>query len=88
MKFKLKKINSKIMMKIKIITNFKVINKNEVVDYKESVEIDAGKKVKANYNSDLEYWYDNYFISYGYQKVKEIDSNKKNVFYFNKIAFQ
>ena len=48
-------------------------------------------KLVSDYNSDMEYWYDNYFISYGYQKIKntsEGGKSRRTVFYFNKIAFR
>jgi hypothetical protein len=47
-------------------------------------------KLISDYNSDMEYWYGNYFISYGYQKIKNVVQNKgkRTVFYFNKIGFQ
>lgn len=70
-----------------------IINK-EVVD-ESTVEIETNfgsDKVKSNYKSDMEYWYDNYYIAYGYQKIKKDKGNKnkdikkkRKVFYFNKI---
>ena len=55
----------------------------------------ADDKVKANYGGDGQYWYDDYFITWGYQKIKNSDNNEKDnvknkrfVFYFNKVAFK
>jgi len=47
-------------------------------------------KVKDEMESDVDFWYDNYLISYGYQKIKNTSKKgKKNrtVFYFNKIEY-
>lgn len=76
----------------------KVISGGKVVEEKEKTKIEttySDDKVKANYNSDLDYWYDNYFIAYGYQKIKadkegkeKGEKRKRNVFYFNKISYE
>jgi len=71
-----------------------VIRGNEIISGKASYPIESSfsrDKLINDYNSGLEYWYGNYFISYGYQKIKntqETSTNKRNVFYFNKIAFR
>ncbi|MFH0866054.1 MAG: hypothetical protein V1904_07655 [Bacteroidota bacterium] len=71
----------------------KIIRGNEVVEGKQYTEIQstyANDRLISDYNSDMEYWYGSYFISYGYQKIKnnKQDKSKRMVFYFNKIAFQ
>jgi hypothetical protein len=71
----------------------KIIRGNEVVEGKEYTEIEStftNDKLISDYNSDMEFWYGSYFISYGYQKIKNNLQNKskRTVFYFNKIAFQ
>jgi hypothetical protein len=80
--------------------NTKVIQGNDVVQGKFSTPIETnyqGDKVLYSYSSDMSYWYDNYFVTFGYQRIKNTDDPKKNggnverkrtVFYFNKIAFQ
>lgn len=71
----------------------KVISENKVIDEKDVTTIETSyktDKVKDDYNSDIDFWYDSYFIAYGYQKIKNEDrknSGKRTVFYFNKIAF-
>ncbi len=71
----------------------KVVSGNTVVEGKTSIKIDTGKKddkVKDNYGSGIEYWYGNYFIAYGYQKIKQdktFGNTKRRVFYFNKFAY-
>lgn len=77
----------------------KVIRGREVLDGKSSTPIETNysdDKVRMNYNSDMAFWYDNYFITWGYQKIKntskevrkETGKRRRTVFYFNKIAFQ
>lgn len=71
----------------------KIISGNEVVEGKQYTEIEtnySNDKLISDYNSDMEYWYGSYFISYGYQKIKNNlqSKSKRTVFYFNKIAFQ
>ncbi len=57
------------------------------------VEIDNDfEKVKEQYNSDVTYWYGNYFIAFGTQKVKNLESDytkaSGTVIYFNKIELK
>jgi hypothetical protein len=78
----------------------KVIQGNEVVQGKFSTPIETnyqGDQVMFSYASDMSYWYDNFFVTYGYQRIKNADDpskkggvqeKKRTVFYFNKIAFQ
>lgn len=71
----------------------KIIRGKQVVEGKQYTKIETGianDKLIGDYNSGMEYWYDNYFISYGYQKIKNTQQNKakRTVFYFTKIAFQ
>ncbi len=71
----------------------KVIQGNDVIESKEYTKIETSynnNKVINDYDSDMEYWYGNYFISYGYQRIrnKQMDKSRRTVFYFNKIAFQ
>jgi len=60
-------------------------------DKKIDVTDKDGDKVKYSF-SNVEYWYDNYFLMYGYQKIKntERDENGKKVrevLFMNKIEF-
>lgn len=75
--------------------NSKSIDFNgSVLQSEQSEEIQTnfeGDKVKRSF-SDIHYWYDNYFIAYGVQKIKntddKIDSKRKRKVYFvNKIKF-
>ncbi len=73
---------------------YKIIRGNEVVQDKEDIEIATSyqnDKVKSDYFSDMDYWYDNYFIIYGYQKINREENNDKGtkkVFYMTKMGFQ
>lgn len=55
-----------------------------------TTEYENDQVKKANIGA-AEYWYDNYFIAWGYQKIKNdgnIDVKKKrNIFYINKMSF-
>ena len=74
----------------------KTIEGDQVIDVSEK-EIETnfgGDKVKTSYESDMDYWYDDYYIAYGYQKIKtdkkkrkatRSSKKKRTVFYFNKI---
>ncbi len=71
----------------------KIIRNNEVIEGKQETKIETNydnDKVLGDYNSDMEYWYGSYFISYGYERIKNKtkDKTKRTVFYFNKMGFQ
>ncbi len=72
----------------------KVINGTQVVgevDYTEIATSNSNDDINSDKRSEMERWYDNYFIIYGYQSIKNnYLSGKKNrtVYYVNKIAFQ
>ena len=64
----------------------------EVVDLEESKKIETGsEEEKLKYSqSTIEFWYDNYFLSYGYQVIKNKnskDKKKRKVFYLAKVGF-
>jgi hypothetical protein len=50
----------------------------------------AKDEIIDDYNNGLAYWYDNNFIAYGYQLIRNnfISINKRTVFYINKLAFR
>lgn len=70
-----------------------VIRDNKIISDRDSYSLETNypdRKSISNYNNGLEYWYDNFFIYYGYQKIKtiyDVPSKNKTVFYFNKVAF-
>ena len=47
-------------------------------------------KVKAVGGADIAYWYDNYFIAYGFQRIKKKGKlfSGRTVFYLNKINYK
>jgi len=71
-----------------------VVSGKTVIEPKSAADIGTGRhddKVNRNYNSGIEYWYDNYFIAYGYQRIKTKTpgtNSKRKVFYFSKMAYE
>ncbi len=65
----------------------------KILHDKESDEIETGyddKEIRYTI-SNLDYWYDNYFVAYGTQKIKEKENGKKTkkfIFYISKVLFQ
>lgn len=63
-----------------------------ILEDESSEEIDTGMdsdKVKRSY-SNMSYWYGNYFLAYGSQKIKnktESDKKKRTVYFINKIQY-
>ncbi|HSG68417.1 MAG TPA: hypothetical protein VK994_06910, partial [Bacteroidales bacterium] len=49
-----------------------------------------GDKVMEDLGSRMIHWYDNYFLCYGYQKIRNnrLSESKRTIFYFNKLAFK
>ncbi len=72
----------------------KVIRGNEVVEAKGNVPISTeyqGDKVRKSYTEEIEYWYGNHFLAWGYQKIRNGSDqqvkSRRNVFYFTKVSF-
>ncbi len=75
----------------------KVIAEGQVIDGKQSTAIETNYPndvVKSSWGSDMEFWYDNFFLTWGFQRInnktdrKDSGKTKRTVFYFNKIEFQ
>jgi hypothetical protein len=72
----------------------KIIDGAEVVEGVEHFPLETNyvnDKIIADTKSNLEYWYDNYFIAYGFQTIRNnslINKNKRVVFYVNKVAYE
>ena len=72
----------------------KIINGPEVVEGVESFNIETlygNDKIMSDTKSEMMHWYDNYFIAYGFQTIRNNslpDKNKRTVFYINKVAFE
>ncbi len=72
----------------------KIINGSATIEGVEYYPIEpmfVNDKVMADSKSSMEYWYDNYFLAYGFQTIKnnsKSDTDKRVVFYLNKVSFQ
>jgi hypothetical protein len=74
----------------KVLSNGKITSRSQT-----SMNINTGKetdKVTNTYDGgDIEYWYDNYFLAYGYQRIKtkgKLIGGRRTVFYFQKIGYK
>jgi hypothetical protein len=70
-----------------IYRNGQVAGDFEYIDLKTKYPKD---KILKDASSNMSPWYDNYFLCYGYQEIKNNalrNSEKRTVFYINKIAF-
>lgn len=74
--------------------NAKIINGPDVVEGVESFPIETtyvNDQIISDTKSNMEHWYGNYFVAYGFQTIRNnslIDNNKRLVFYINKVGFQ
>jgi hypothetical protein len=67
----------------------------EVIADEQSEEIEtniSGDKTKYSF-SNIDYWYDNYYIAYGFQTIKNKEAEdkslrKRKVFFLSKIAYE
>jgi hypothetical protein len=76
---------------------YKVVKGGNVIVDKSStaasseVTSKADKKKVVDYSTEVVPWYDNVFVSYGTQKIKEKEKDKKSkkeVFYFSKLVME
>lgn len=72
-----------------------VLTRNSLRVKKESIEITPSKeyeKLKGTYQQNIEHWYGDYFLAFGYQRVvdkdKKLGRRKETIFYFNKITYR
>lgn len=67
------------------------IEGNEVTEIVDEVLSDEGEEIRRSYDQDMDYWYDNYYIAYGSQKLKEEGSGlfggKRKTFFLSKIEY-
>ncbi|MFO7868878.1 MAG: hypothetical protein R6U95_06240 [Bacteroidales bacterium] len=55
----------------------------------DSSTINPNKKVTHKIKSNSAYWYDNYFVPYGYQKIKHTNTkDKRKVYFLKKVQFE
>ncbi|MEN7549368.1 hypothetical protein AAG747_15700 [Rapidithrix thailandica] len=72
----------------------KFIKGNDLVEEVSESEMATGHKadkIKRSFEDRLDYWFGNYFVAWGIQRIKNKEEGelkgKRNVFYFNKISF-
>ena len=71
----------------------KIIRENNIQEKLDFTTIDRlypDDKILSETKGMLSHWYGNYFLSYGYQEIKNIaleTNNKRLVFYFSKLRF-
>ena len=69
--------------------NAKVFDQSKVATSLRPIAIttdEDGDKVRQTSTDEVVFWYDGYYLAYGYQKIAGNDG-RRNVFYLNKIAF-
>lgn len=72
----------------------KIIQKNNMVEKLDFSTIDMlnpDDKIISETKGVMSHWYGNYFLTYGYQDIKNIalaTNNKRLVFYFSKLRFE
>jgi hypothetical protein len=68
----------------------KIVRGTEVVEGIKTIDIDTqkeGDKVRDTATDDIEYWHQNYYLAWGYQRIANRSEGSRRVFYLNKIAF-
>ncbi len=73
----------------KILTDGGVGSTN--ISFTDIAPLSSRDKINNDSNSNMTAWYNNYFLVYGYQNIRnnyQSDRSNKNVFYLNKIAFR
>jgi hypothetical protein len=67
----------------------KIFDKDRVLTDRQPIPImtaDMGDRVRQTTTDEVLYWYDNYYLAFGYQRITGGDG-RRNVFYLNKISF-
>jgi hypothetical protein len=71
----------------------KIIHNAEVIEKLDFSQVELqypNDKLLSETKSRMVHWYNNFFLCYGYQEIKNVAlerNNKRLVFYFNKIRF-
>lgn len=72
----------------------KIINGPNVVEGLKHYPLESSyvnDKIITDTKSNMEYWYNNYFIAYGFQTIRNnslVNKSKRVVFYINKVAYE
>jgi len=67
----------------------KVFDKDKVLADRQPIPImtsDLGDRVRQTTTDEVLYWYGNYYLAFGYQRITG-DDGRRSVFYLNKILF-
>lgn len=68
----------------------KIVRGNEVIEGNKVIEVSSnfeGDRIRDTATDDLEYWHQNYYLAWGYQRIANRNGGSRKVFYLNKIAF-
>ncbi|WP_041693660.1 hypothetical protein [Emticicia oligotrophica] len=68
----------------------KIVKGNDVVEGVKSIDISSqkeGDKIRDTATDDIEYWYKDYYLAWGYQRIANKTEGTRRVFYLNKISF-
>ncbi|MEZ4828550.1 MAG: hypothetical protein R3C61_20025 [Bacteroidia bacterium] len=74
----------------------RVVKGGEIIQSRKIKQVETEfmtDRIKEDYNSDIEYWYGNYFLAWGYEKIAKTDEKilsqerRRHVFYFYKVAY-
>ena len=67
----------------------KIVKGNEVIEGQHNISIgalDPNDKVRSTNTDEVEFWFDNHYLAWGYQRIAGEDG-RRSVFYLNKIEF-
>ncbi|MFN4146549.1 MAG: hypothetical protein ACK4GN_12050 [Runella sp.] len=66
----------------------KIFDQDRVLADRQPIPItaDIGDRIRQTNTDEVLYWFDNYYLAFGYQRITG-DDGRRNVFYLNKIAF-
>ncbi len=73
---------------------YKTISDSSIISEIDNTKLElpyANDKIMENPSANIEWWYDNYFLCYGIQVIKNnalANKSKRYVFYLNKIIFE
>lgn len=87
--------NSKLIYSHNGAIRSKIIKGNQVIDSDRVIPNDTyveGDKVRKTSTDDIDYWYDNFYLAWGEQRIVNAAGDpqtrgRRNVFYLNKIAY-
>jgi hypothetical protein len=69
---------------------YQVIHEHKVIEKEQEFKVrtqDKLDKVQFNESLNVKRWYSANFVAFGFQRIKSVDNNYRNIFYINKISF-